>query len=201
MSKVTVREASILTGKSRETINNATKDGTISYTQNSRGIKVIDIVELERVYPITNSIEDLKKPKPVNTNQNLTESDSDEWKERYIELKNKLDMTDQEKNLVKEERQRERVQFENQIDNLQGSLKLSQETAQKVTMLLEDKSKDSGAGEWEKSLKALENRLANQEKVSKETAEKEQKIIRQNRALKRALDEERNKSFFKKLFG
>ena len=46
MSKVTVREAALLTGKSRETINAATKDGTISYTHNEKNHKVIDISEL-----------------------------------------------------------------------------------------------------------------------------------------------------------
>jgi len=43
MSKVTVREASVLTGVSRQTINDATKNGLLSFTKNKRGHKVIDI--------------------------------------------------------------------------------------------------------------------------------------------------------------
>jgi len=41
MSEITVKQAALLTGKSRETINAATKDGTLSFSHNARKHKVI----------------------------------------------------------------------------------------------------------------------------------------------------------------
>ncbi|MCP4306942.1 MAG: hypothetical protein GY788_19100, partial [bacterium] len=49
--------------------------------------------------------------------------------------------------------------------------------------------------------KALEARLANQEKAEKDREEREEKILRQNKLLRNALKEERSRGFFKKLFG
>ena len=66
------------------------------------------------------------------------------------------------------------------------------EQTKRITLLLDNRN--SGAGEWEKSFKALEERLANQEKAEKE-------FERQNKRLKKALQEERKKGFFQKLFG
>ena len=89
------------------------------------------------------------------------------------------------------------------METLKDALSKAQDGYNNVTRLLEDQSKDkeSGAGEWEKSMRAVEARISNQEKESKETKEKAQKILRQNQSLKRALEAEKNKSVWKKLFG
>jgi hypothetical protein len=72
----------------------------------------------------------------------------------------------------------------------------------KLTALITDQTtKEDRAGEWEKVTKALEARLANQEKAEKDRKEREEKILRQNKVLKKALQEERSRGFFKKLFG
>lgn len=200
MSKITVREAAILAGKSRETINNATKDGTLSFTKNHRGIKVIDVAELERVYPLEKKIEDLEKQNTVRPSKLSSDSDSQEWIERYKLLEARLELSEKERSILETERNRERKQFESQIENLQESLKTSQQTAQKITYLLEDKNRDNKESNWEKSVKALGQRITNQEKVAQEEKIRSQKILKQNRALKQALDAERNKSFWKILF-
>ena len=49
MSKVTVKQAAFLTGLTKETINKATNDGTISHSLNQSNRKVIEIAELQRV--------------------------------------------------------------------------------------------------------------------------------------------------------
>ena len=57
-------------------------------------------------------------------------------------------------------------------------------------------------------MKALESRIANQEKAEKERQEREQKLLDENKRIKQAysrqkkeLEAEKNKGFFKKLFG
>ena len=91
MSKVTVREAALLTGKSRETINSATKDGTLSYTLNNKNHKVIDVAELSRVYEITKTLEEVEQESGVNHSQPPSETDSQEWRSRYLEMKTRAD--------------------------------------------------------------------------------------------------------------
>ncbi len=66
---------------------------------------------------------------------------------------------------------------------------------------MDQRSKESGAGAWEKSIKALEARLANQERAEKKREEREEKVLRQNQALRKALKAEREKGFLKKFFG
>jgi hypothetical protein len=200
--KISMEQAAYIIGKTKKTIYNHKDRNKFSYEQDDEGRTVIDISELMRVYgstpAITERIEELQNGDEESVGvitQNYTEKKP---KKTNDNLEDKMIIVKLEAELEKEKALKSRV--EDDVDYFKTALEKAQETAQKVTMLLENK-KDSGAGEWEKSLKALENRLANQEKVSKETAEKEQKIIRQNRALKKALDEERNKSFFKKIFG
>ena len=130
----------------------------------------------------------------------LSDSDSQEWKGRLEALKVKLELVEKEKFILDAERIRERRQFKNQIENLQQSLKISQETAQKVTLLLEDKRKESKAGDLEKSVQTLEQRIANQEKTSKAEQEKALELRKKNRALKQALEAEKAKSLWKKIF-
>jgi hypothetical protein len=198
-----MEQAAYIIGKTKKTIYNHKDRNKFSYEQDDEGRTVIDISELMRVYgstpAITEKIEELQSGEESSVGvitQNYTEKKNS--KKTDDNLEDKMIIVKLEAELEKEKALKNKV--EDDVEYFKIALEKSQETAQKVTMLLEGK-KESGAGEWEKSLKALENRISNQEKTAKDTAEKEQKIIRQNRALKKALDEERNKSFFKKLFG
>ncbi len=199
MSKVTVREAALLTGKSRETINSATKDGTLSYTLNNKNHKVIDVAELSRVYEITKTLEEVEQESGVNHSQPPSETDSQEWRSRYLEMKTRADSAIEKAELLEKHHQQQRKIYEDQVQNLQDSLKLAQEGHNKATLLLENKSDDGN--QWQMALKAIEERVANQENKAKEEQERAQKILRQNQALKKALEEEKNKSFWQKLFG
>ena len=50
MTKITIAEAEALTGKSVKTLHRHTKEGTLSFSQNAQGVKVVDIAELQRAY-------------------------------------------------------------------------------------------------------------------------------------------------------
>lgn len=172
---------------SKPTLYSDMKDGKLSYSLDDRKRRKINISELDRIYQKREGDNKGSSNSTVNLTPGNTQSDVNSAAlEKEIEyLKREVQSKEQE------------------TEKWQAAFDKAQATADKITALLTDKTqeKDSGAGEWDKSLKTLENRISNQEKTAKDTAEKEQKIIRQNRALKKALDEERNKSFFKKLFG
>jgi len=185
--------------KSRETINSATKDGTLSYTLNNKNHKVIDVAELSRVYEITKALEEVEQHSGVNHSQSPSETDSQKWMSRYLEMKTKADSAIEKAELLEKHHQQQRKIYEDQVQNLQDSLKLAQEGHNKATLLLENKSDDGN--QWQIALKAIEERVANQENKAKEEQERAQKILRQNQALKKALEEEKNKSFWQKLFG
>ena len=191
-TKYSISAAHRITGKSRTTITAHMNSGKLSYTEDDEGNKVIDASELMRVYgdycDFSKESSDRKQSIQEPEKEKKQESGSIELKYLKAQLENE-----------QKERERERGLLKTQIENLQESLKTSQEGHNRATLLLENHT--DGAGEWEKSLKALESRIANQEATAKEEKERADKVLRQNRALKKALDEEKNKSFFKKLFG
>jgi len=198
-------EAAEMVGMKRPTFYRKVKEKGDSTTIDG-GKQKVDVSELIRVFGSDLKLNNKQngtserrntesKPSKTVSTDGQQNNQAGNTHEKEIEIVKLSAELDKEKELKR--------QADEQVEYLKSQLEDEKSERRKAHALLTDKSKekDSGAGEWEKSLKALENRLANQEKVSKETAEKEQKIIRQNRALKRALDEERNKSFFKKLFG
>ena len=156
MSKITVREAAFLTGKSRETINAATKDGTLSFTLNGRNTKVIDIAELERVYPIVNSMEKLTQSDAVRNSPPASETGQADVREQLAVLKERLESFSREKETLIQERDRERRQLEEEIDTLRSTLEKTQEQHGKAMVLLTDQRPEAGAGEQVKKLQALE---------------------------------------------
>ncbi|MBL4763564.1 MAG: hypothetical protein JKY93_12810 [Gammaproteobacteria bacterium] len=193
MSKITVREAALLTGKSRETINNATKDGTLSFTHNGRNHKVIDIAELERVYPLQKSMDDIKKAaKTVKNSQPVSETDSQEWRDRYLEEKARADAAVSKIEVIEKYSRKTHDLMEEQADTLRKSLILAQEGHNRATMLLEDRTVEKDTGnEWKETFEKLEKRIANRE----EAADKKQK------ELEEALELEKAKSFIHRILG
>ena len=186
--KLTLGQAAKEVGLSKTAISNAIKNGRLSAGKKESGGYEIDPAELFRVYPPKESIDgkDLTLVNPVNSEKSGVNVDA--LTEKVGGLSSLLD--EKEKQIERLIREKEKT--EELLDK-------QMEHSKKITLLLENKS--DGAGEWEKSIKALENRLANQEQAVRDRSEKEQKILRQNKALKKALEEERNKSFWSKLFG
>ena len=200
MSQVTVKEAALLTGKSRETINAATKSGKLSCSQNGKTKKMINVSELERVYPLVKTIDEIRRPSgTVKPSQN--QSDPDVQAE-LTRLQEKLAASELMRETIDAERQRERRQLEEAIDNLRDALAKSQQQHNKALLLITDQSQDTTdrVGDWEKSIKALEKRLANHEEQSKKDREEITAARRKVEQYKRALHQERNKSPWHKLF-
>jgi hypothetical protein len=194
--KYSISEAARIAGVTRKTLYKHIDKKPISVEKDADDKPLIDASELLRVYGDKCKFDqDSKTVEPSKESTVSTQVSKGDLLETAV-LEKELEM-------LKSQMSTEKDNFEEQIIYLRKKLDESDGETRKLTALITDKSqeKDKGAGEWEKSLKALENRLSNQEKVAKDTQEKEQKILRQNRALKKALDEERNKSFFKKLFG
>lgn len=91
---------------------------------------------------------------------------------------------------------------EEKSDFLEKLLEQEKEEKRRMTLLLEDHSKkyDRGA-EWEKTLKAMEVRISNQEKNNVEYKERAIKAMQMNRKLKQELEAERNRTFWGRVFG
>ncbi len=198
MSKISVSQAAKLTGKSRETINKATKSGKITFTLNGSNHKEINVAELERVYPFVKSMEEVnQKPKAVKPSQPVSETDI---QAELAALREKLAGSEKTNELLLSERDRERRQLESEIDNLRSSLEKAQEQHGKALLLITDQSKKSETerNNWEEPLAALKDQVANQQQEHLELKENAKKRISQ---LKKELEQERTKSFFAKLFG
>ena len=188
---MTLTEAEKIVPVSRTTLYNDKKNGTLSVTKNKRGKLAVEISELERVYG------NLKAP--VDESQVVK---SDEIKQSNIQSSSVIDELKNQIEMLKDHQSKERAIYEDQIDNLKETLSKAQEGQNKLTLLLENKSQSNGgAGDWEKSFKALEERLSNQESAIEEQRAIKQKAIRKLKAAKAELEREKNKSFFQRLFG
>jgi len=198
VSKVSVSQAAKLTGKSRETINKATKSGKLSVTRNGSNHKQIDLAELERIYPFVKTIDEINEPpKAVTPSQGASEADS---AAELAALREKLSGSERANEALTAERQRERRQFEDEIDNLRTSLEKYQEQHSKALLLISDQSKKTQerAGEWEQPLAELRKQVASHERQQQELRDKAQRRIK---SLQQALDDEQSKSWLQKLFG
>ncbi len=187
--KLTLGQAAKEVGLSKTAISNAVKKGKLSAERTEGGAYAIDPAELFRVYP----------PKQSSNSQELTKVDPRKSKVDGVNnelLEEKLDGLT---NLLSEkDKQIERLIREN--EKTEELLDVQIEQSKRITLLLENRQ-NSGAGDWEKSFRALEARLANQEMAEKKREEREEKVLRQNQALRKALKAEREKGFLKKFFG
>ncbi len=173
---------------SKPTLYEDMKNGRLSFQKNERKKRRINVSELDRIYD-------------KRANKQEEENGKERNEETEFNGSKNSKSTDIEIRYLKELNKQQKEQFETQVESLQGALDKAQDGQNKLTLMLEHKTKESGVGDWEKSIKALEARLANQEKTEKKREEREEKMEQQNRRLKKALLEERKKGFFKKLFG
>ena len=210
--KLSMEQAAYAIGKSKKTIYNHKDANKFSWEINDDGNAVIDVSELLRVYGTNDGIperleelqsggdvkssENTQNYTPKNVPQKASSKDDD-----YIELvklREEKKYRDEKITLLEEEKEK----WEKLAQDAQA-------TVQRVTLLLEDHT-DKGEKEdnWSKSLKALENRIANQEKSEKEREERERKLVDENKRIrqayskqKRELEAEKSKSLWKRLFG
>lgn len=196
--KHSISEAARIVGVTRKTFYKHIDKKSISVEKDDNDMPVIDASELVRVYGDQCDFEYDKKDKDTgqDTNKGKQESTAvSSEKDDDAVLKKEIE-------LIRAQLSSERESFEEQIDYLRKKLDDSDSETRKLTAMITDQRSQTDKSErWQKSLKALESRIANQEKVAREHKEERHKILRQNQALKKALSQEKNKSFFQKLFG
>ena len=194
--QVSISKAADMVGITRATLYRHIEKKGISVEQDEEGNPKIDVSELIRVYG--------HKVKPVIETEQAKEVSNSEHDEvvptdgtEVTILKSKIAHLEELRELDKEASKTQNETLHSQIERLEDALKRAQEGQNKLTLLLEDKSGNKN-NSWELAFKELEERIANQQS---EAEEKQQKILRQNRALRNALKEEQSKSIWKKLFG
>lgn len=202
--KYTVIQAAKITGKSRQTIYRHIESKPISVEQDNDGNQLIDASELIRVYGGNLNFDALNEDAQTNETvtkqadvtpavQDVTPQDSShieivELNARVESLKAQLQAKENENDFIKkllEEEKAERKSANNLLEDHRGR-----------------------ESKWDQQFKAIEQRLANQEKQAKERAENEQKLLNENKRIRQAyskqkkeLTEEKNKSIWQKLFG
>ena len=200
MPLVTVQEAEFLTGLTRQAINYATKNGSLSYTLNNRNIKVIDISELQRAgYDFNKSMAELDEYRKNGKRSNgvkgrkkndVKSSNSDHTTQL---IQQELNSANKLLETLETERVRERNLYEQQMETLTDSLKIAQETAKNATLLLENNTKDKQPNntDWQNSIKSLETRMISQETATKAAKDKEDELNKNNEALEKQLAEQK----------
>lgn len=197
--KVNISKAAEMVGKTRATLYRHIDKKGITVEKDADDNPVIDVSELVRVYGDKVKIEtDVEQD---NTAENSPEKKAGQGNKVEISvLRTQIE-------LLETSSQREREILESQIDHLKESLTKAQDGQNKLTLLLENKEHGREGG-WEKSMRGLEQRLANQEKAAKDREEREQKLLDENKRIKQAysrqkkeLEAEKSKGLFKKLFG
>ena len=194
---LSMSEAAKMVGLTRPTFYRKVDELGISVNEDG-GKKRVDVSELIRVFgnDFTMNKEESKMSKNTSTDKSTDTSQNIDARIAVLEAELKMERE------LREEIKDEIIYFKEQIA-------LEKEEKKKITLLLEDhRDKDEKGGAWEKSIRALEQRLANQEKAAKEREEKEQKLLDENKRIrqaytqqKKALEEEKSKSLWKKLFG
>ena len=190
---LSMSEAAEMVGLTRPTFYRKVEELGISTTDKD-GKKKVEVSELIRVFGSEvkmNREEVSKKSADTVQAKSPVSNDTKDLEIRIARLEADLEA---EKKL--------RHEAKESIEYFKGQVALEKEEKNKITLLLEDHNKkQDDAQDLSKAMAALESRIANQETKAKEEQERAQKILRQNQALKKALEAEKTKSFWQKLFG
>ena len=164
--KVSVTKAAKLADVSRTTLYNDMDKGKLSFHKTGKNKKQIEISELERVYgPL--QLNDNKESSSVKAEQNLTKS-SEQDASGLMELavlREKLE-------IYESERKREREQLEGRINQLEETLKKSQENQNNTIRLLEHHTKEERGPDWQEAFQTLKEEIANKDQNTQEEKEK-----------------------------
>lgn len=180
---------------SKPTLYSDMKDGKLSFTLDDRKRRKINIAELDRIYDKREEEGALTVEKSVRSPINNTQSN----------VKSTAEYSMGRLEIEVEYLKRELTNRQEETERWKDAFDKAQSTADKITALLEDQSSKSrhatDKDEWKKALTELETRISNQEKTNQEKEIEAQKILQQNKALKKSLTEEQSKGFFKRLLG
>ena len=202
--KYTVIQAAKITGKSRQAIYRHIESKPISVTQDDDGNQLIDASELIRVYGDSLNFDALNEK--AEENETVTKQLNVTPVEQVVTPSN--------------DTQIELVELNAKVESLKSQLQAKEDENDFIKKLLEEEKAERKAAnnlledhrgresKWDQQFRAIEQRLANQEKQAKEREEKEEKLLNENKRVKQAyvkkkkeLEAEQSKGFFKKLFG
>lgn len=122
----------------------------LSFTSNARNKKLIDVSELARVYENVEFEDEKPQNKASQTVEKRTETLKPLSKQDISAqvLQERLKATEKSLEVLNEERERERQNYENRLETLEIALTKAQDGYNSVTKLLEDhRTKESGAGD------------------------------------------------------
>lgn len=156
---VSISDAAKMVGVSRDTFYRHIEEKGISITDAGTKRPKVETSELLRLYGTLKPIEDATEKKKT-----ANDSNSPALAAENALLKEKLQM-------FEAERDRERRQLTEQIDNLQESLKKEQETLSKVTAMLSDQRSEAEKKASQENQQA--QKLADLEKLVKDLAEQQ----------------------------
>lgn len=202
--KYTVIQAAKITGKSRQTIYRHIESKPISVTQDDDGNQLIDASELIRVYGDSLNFDALNEK--AEENETVTKQPNVTPVEQIVIPSNDTQIELVELNAKVEALQSQLQAKEDENDFIKKLLEEEKAERKAANNLLEDhRGRES---KWDQQFRAIEQRLANQEKQAKEREEKEEKLLNENKRVKQAyvkkkkeLEAEQSKGFFQKLFG
>lgn len=202
--KYTVIQAAKITGKSRQTIYRHIESKPISVTQDDDGNQLIDASELIRVYGDSLNFDALNEK--AEENETVTKQPNVTPVEQVVTPSNDTQIELVELNAKVEALKSQLQAKEDENDFIKKLLEEEKAERKAANNLLEDhRGRES---KWDQQFRAIEQRLANQEKQAKEREEKEEKLLNENKRVKQAyvkkkkeLEAEQSKGFFQKLFG
>lgn len=200
--KYSISEASRIVGVTRKTLYKHIQKKPITVEKDSNDMPVIDASELIRVYGDQCRFDHQESPQNPTTgagehSSSATSNISNDSGKVQAALAHK------ELELLKEQIKQERSSYEEQIDYLRGKLDEANSETRKLTALLTDQSNTTQdtSKAWEDALSNLESRVSNQENAINAEKMRTAKAIKRNKLLRKALEEEKKKTFWKKLFG
>ena len=181
MTTYTQRQTAQIVGKSRTTVGRHIASGRLSCTKNEDGSVAIDASELIRVYGDECNFDRTKKGAAQAPENDAAGSD------QLREMQAKME-TLQEKMLR---------QYRDEIEHLKEALAKAQDGQVRVTALLEGQR--TSAGEWQTAMEAMATKIADQtdSKIEGLKTKHGEELTK----LKRALQQERSKTFWQRLMG
>lgn len=211
-------DAAEMVGMTRPTFYRKVKELNISTVTDNNGRQKIDASELIRVFGSDVKIKKDKDGGQKKDNDKDVSKLSMDKNETVRDVEELIKLVKLESELEKEKALREQAQ--EHADYLKAQIEIEKEEKNKISLILTDqREKSTQALDWQKSLKALEDRIANQEAAVQEKialeAEKTAKEAKEKEELKAQLEEkerilaekeealkvEQSKSFLHKLLG
>ncbi len=189
---VTKTKAAELAGVSRRTFYNHIPQKNISMTLDGDGNEGVELSELERVYgfeTIAKNRHKLDEEDTVQEREVAQGAVQSDVKYKMMLLEEKLKNAEEGREQYEKFSTREREQLQDEISNLRESLKKAQDHHSQLSLMIthQQEEQDSKETAQEQKMKELEKTI--------------QDMKRMNGSILKQLKEEKNKSFWAKLFG